>query len=67
MNDGRDDFEISVEVLAEGRNAIKVLTEHGDEAWIPHSQIRDGSDVENSGDEGVLIIPKWLARKEGWV
>ncbi len=35
-------------------------------AWIPKSQILDGSEVRAKGDKGVLIIPAWLAAERGW-
>lgn len=30
-------------------------------AWIPKSQIDDDSEVYEKGDEGTLVIPRWLA------
>jgi hypothetical protein len=67
MDDPDDTFEIEVEVVRVGKAATCMLTEYGDEVWVPHSQILAGSDVENLGDEGTLVVPRWLARKEGWL
>lgn len=39
------------------------------EAWIPFSQIKDGSDLtrdSDEGDEGTLVIPQWLASEKGF-
>lgn len=34
------------------------------EEWIPISQLDDDSEVAGEGDEGVLIIPLWLASEK---
>lgn len=39
----------------------------GQEAWIPKSQIHAHSEVRDEGDEGELIITRWMAEKEGWI
>jgi hypothetical protein len=62
-----EEFEIEVEVLRVGKNATLVLTEHGDEVWVPHSQMLSGTNVEDAGDQGTLIVPGWLAKNEGWL
>lgn len=36
----------------------------GEEVWIPHSQIHEDSEVYESGGEGVLVIPRWLAEEK---
>jgi hypothetical protein len=33
----------------------------GEEFWIPKSQVLDESEVHGDGDEGDLVIPRWLA------
>jgi hypothetical protein len=38
---------------------------HGEEIWIPKSQIHDDSEVYEADTEGDLIIPRWLAEKKG--
>jgi hypothetical protein len=35
------------------------------EAWIPKSQLREGSEVLTEGDEGNLVVALWFAEKEG--
>ena len=52
-----------VEVLRATDLALKCKID-GEKAWIPKSQILDGSnfgDDSEEGDEGELIIPEWLA------
>jgi len=39
----------------------------GDSHWIPKSQIDDDSEVYEANTEGTLIIPRWLAEKNGMV
>lgn len=36
-----------------------------DEVWIPKSQIHEDSEVTESGDEGNLVITRWLAEQMG--
>lgn len=61
--------EVEIEnVLAkyEGNEAL-LCDVDGDECWVPFSQISEYSEVQVAGDMGSLIIPTWLARREGWV
>jgi hypothetical protein len=37
----------------------------GSEYWIPQSQIDDDSEVWEEGDEGTLVISKWIADQKG--
>ncbi len=37
-----------------------------DEAWVPSSQIHDDSEVYREGDEGRLVVTRWIAEKKGW-
>jgi hypothetical protein len=37
----------------------------GSEFWIPQSQIDDDSEVWEEGDEGMLVISKWIADQKG--
>jgi hypothetical protein len=39
----------------------------GESVWIPKSQIRDGSEVHEEGEEGDLVITEWIAKKKGLV
>jgi hypothetical protein len=36
-------------------------------AWIARSQVDPESEVRTRGDRGILVIPRWLAEKIGWV
>lgn len=65
-NDGNDPFEIEdCECIAESQKAIKVKSKNlpGGEDWFPRSQILGESEVQEEGDEGTLVIPRWLARE----
>jgi hypothetical protein len=35
--------------------------------WIPHSQIRDESEVYKPGTSGNLVVTEWFAEQRGWV
>lgn len=39
----------------------------GDDQWIPLSQVHDNSEVYQNGDEGKLIITKWIATQKGFI
>lgn len=45
--------------------ALWVETDDGEEHCIPHSQIHADSEVFRPGDEGLLVITRWIARKKG--
>ena len=73
MSDDRDVDPVECgdfEVVAMTSMAL-LLTDHcGVQVWIPKSQICDESDLASNcgvGDEGVLIIPEWLAIDKGLV
>jgi hypothetical protein len=56
-----------VTVVATSGAALLVSID-GHVVWIPYSQIQNGSDVEEGssvGDVGDIIIPRWLASREG--
>jgi hypothetical protein len=38
---------------------------HGEEIWIPKSQIKEDSEVFEEGTEGSLVISQWLASQKG--
>lgn len=42
-----------------------VVEVHGEEYLIPHSQISRDSEVQEPEDEGILVIPTWLAVDRG--
>jgi hypothetical protein len=69
-----DDDEREVEyvtiknVVAIGETADAVLCVFEDgkrEVWIPKSRIHDDSEVFADDHEGKLVIPEWLAEREG--
>ncbi len=42
----------------------------GEYTWIPHSQLHDDSELWQQsvkGDEGTLVIPRWLANEKGFL
>ena len=55
--------------MKETESALLVESDEIDEgkAWVPLSQVEDGSDVQAAGDEGDLVISEWLALKKGWL
>ncbi len=56
----------NVECIRESANAILVRID-GDEMWIPQSQVHADSEVWRKGDEGKLVITKWIAEQKGLV
>jgi len=61
--------EIDVEVRRRGTAAL-LVSDGGDEGWVPFSLIDDESEITASsdvGDEGILIIPQWKAEELGLV
>ena len=50
-------------------NELCVVCDFGDgkEVFIPKSQITDDSEVWESGQEGELEIPEWLAMDRGLI
>lgn len=47
-------------------DAILVNVEN-EEVWIPQSQVHDDSEVWEEGDEGDLVVTRWIAQKKGLV
>jgi hypothetical protein len=39
----------------------------GEELWFPKSQLSEDNEVNEEGDEGVLIISLWIAEQKGLV
>lgn len=65
MSDRNEPVEIAVtDVIAETVMAILCVIE-GEHVWIPQSQIDGSSEVWKYGDEGTLVIPRWLAEEKG--
>jgi hypothetical protein len=49
--------------------AILVLIPEIDEdepQWVPQSQVHDDSEVWKAGDEGELVLTKWIVEQKGW-
>lgn len=67
VNDLSDDelWKGDVEVTAETEKAILVSYE-GEETWVPKSQVHDDSEAYKKGQEGKIVLPLWLAEREGW-
>ena len=55
----------SWEGIRETGLAVLVLSDTGEEKWIPKSVIDDNSEVYGHGTDGVLIVAEWWAEKEG--
>lgn len=50
-------------VLRTTDKAALCLVNNDTEVWLPWSQIDEGSEVQQKGDEGEVYIPRWLAEK----
>ena len=63
-----DDDNVSAsDVRCKAETDKAILCVHaGESYWIPKSQVADDSEVQQKGDEGTLVITKWLAKEEGW-
>ena len=62
-----DDDEVRIEgvkALRATERAFLVRIE-GEEHWFPQSQICDDSEVYKAGDEGTLVITRWIAQQKG--
>lgn len=57
----RDLVEVEDVLVIEEREKSLLVLYEGEEILIPRSQISDTSEVQGDGDEGVLVIPRWLA------
>ncbi len=69
-NPGSEAVEIECEFRGRGKAAVLVKVENK-EIWVPHVAIHEDNDFDwedaARGDEGTLIIQRWLAEKEGLV
>lgn len=48
-------------LLREGGLAI-LCDIGGQQVWVPRSQLLVGTTVQHAGDDGDIVIPRWLAR-----
>lgn len=55
----------AVNLLVHSKRAVKVEYK-GKEAWIPRSQLMEGTRLSCIGDHGRLVIPLWLAKAKGY-
>lgn len=46
-------------------DAVLCELEPGDEVWIPKSQVDETSQVFEEGDEGTLVVSRFIADKKG--
>ena len=56
----------NVRVIEERLRSI-VIKHKDHEVIIPKSQIGETSEVQGEEDEGVLVIPRWLAMDRGMI
>jgi len=52
-----------VTCLAESDRAIRVEIEGDQAVWIPKSQVDDESEVKAPGDEGRLVVTKYIVEQ----
>ena len=53
--------------LMEDEDLASANPRHG---WVAHKDLRDGSTLHQwsrKTNVGCIVIPRWLARKKGWV
>jgi hypothetical protein len=64
VSNRNEPVEVEVtEVIAETDKAILCVID-GEQVWIPTSQIDANSEVWKYGDDGALVIPRWLAEEK---
>ena len=59
-----------VKATYDSGKALKCQHDDLGEFWVPHKCIDEDSEVYDDDDEnseGTLVVPLWLAEKEGWV
>jgi hypothetical protein len=67
----RKDRTVELECVACTHATDKALLVHvpqvEEPTWVPISQVSEDSEVQRKGDEGMLIVSRWLAEQKGWV
>lgn len=58
-------IEIYVDKLIRQSDLAALCLIDGEEAWLPWSQIDEGSEIAKDGDSGTIWIPEWLADAKG--
>lgn len=52
----------------ETEKALYVKRDMHDYQWIPKSQLHPTeNEIEHEGDQGMLVVPEWLAKEKGWL
>lgn len=52
-------------VISHSDDALHVLVAGDQDHWIPRSLCLPGTEVETTGDDGLLVLPQWFVTKEG--
>jgi len=60
-----DTVEVNGEVKATTERAVLLDVGDGDRVWLPRSQIEEGIDDVEVGEDLTVTIPEWLANQEG--
>jgi hypothetical protein len=55
------------EILRETDKAFLVLTDEGEEVWLPKSHVADPDDYAEGDTNCTLSITEWLAKQKGLV
>lgn len=64
----RDETAHFDDVTALAATDRAVLCEiHGQQYWVPQSQIHEDSEVWKRGDKGTLVVTQWWAEQRGLV
>jgi len=53
-----------VEILYQKDKAVKIMTEDGEEHWIPWSLVEDNDEDFKNGYRGPMSIEKWFLERE---
>lgn len=57
----------NVRALRATELALKCNIDGEEEVWIPQSQITSDSEVWREGDEGKLVVTRWIAEQKNLV
>ena len=59
---------VEVKVLAVGESRLALRVSDGKKtAWVPKSLIGETSQVKRQGDEGLILIPEFKAKENGFL
>lgn len=66
MDDRNEPIELTADFVKKETARAVLIEIDGAEHWIPFSQIAEGAEDLNEGEEGVSFsIPRWLAEERG--